>query len=268
MTTDEIMALAEKARFTLWPDSEEWAALRAAVERVIAENLQRGNVIGRISAHLLGRQNNVSDEDVVIAAAEVGRELQGARERAERAEQELRLLKGGGDGSELDEPLQPSDRAARPGADLSVHGAFMDGGGGQRQPRGAVQPDDKHPIAVLGGELRRRSRDTNTDAHARLGDDLRDRKPAATTHANNSIPIDAALRAAVEQLADAVIWVPVLRERAERAEQDAARYRWLTEDLSGSESYRRNALLERMAVMSKSAADAAIDAAMKEGKDG
>lgn len=82
-------------------------AIRAAVERVIAENLQRGNVIGRISAHLLGNKNNVSDEDVVIAASEAGRALQGARERAERAEQEAaelrkdaeryRWLRGGSD---------------------------------------------------------------------------------------------------------------------------------------------------------------------------
>lgn len=57
---------------------------RAAVEQIVRENLQRGNVIGRITAHLLGNKNNVTDEDVVIAAAEVGRELQGARERIER----------------------------------------------------------------------------------------------------------------------------------------------------------------------------------------
>ena len=43
---------------------------------------------------------------------------------------------------------------------------------------------------------------------------------------------------------------------------DAARYRWLTADLAGDERKARNALLERIAVMSYSAACGAIDAAM------
>lgn len=92
-TTDAIMALADTVavrcdRYGIEHAIRARAALRAAVERVIAENLQRGNVIGRITAHLLGNKNNVTDEDAVIAAAEVGRELHGAIQRAERAERE------------------------------------------------------------------------------------------------------------------------------------------------------------------------------------
>lgn len=36
-TADEIMLMAEKARFTLWPGSPEWAEVRAAIERVIRD---------------------------------------------------------------------------------------------------------------------------------------------------------------------------------------------------------------------------------------
>ena len=81
---DSIMALADAFRKSGSVEDEN--ALRAAVEQLVRQNLQRGNVIGRITAHLLGNKNNVTDEDVVIAAAEVGRELQGARERIKVAE--------------------------------------------------------------------------------------------------------------------------------------------------------------------------------------
>ena len=45
--------------------------------------------------------------------------------------------------------------------------------------------------------------------------------------------------------------------------RDAARYRWLTDDLAGDEREARNRLLERMAVMSYSASCDAIDEAMR-----
>lgn len=63
--------------------------LANTVNKLDAENLSRGNVIGRIAAHLLGRQNNVTDEDVVVAAARIGGELLGANTRAKRAEDDL-----------------------------------------------------------------------------------------------------------------------------------------------------------------------------------
>lgn len=57
------------------------------------------------------------------------------------------------------------------------------------------------------------------------------------------------------------------RLRAERdaMRADAERYRYLTADLSGSARERRDVLLDRLAVMSYSAASADIDAALAEG---
>lgn len=57
------------------------------------------------------------------------------------------------------------------------------------------------------------------------------------------------------------------RVRAERdaMRADAERYRYLTADLSGSARERRDVLLDRLAVMSCSAASAEIDAALAEG---
>ena len=52
---------------------------------------------------------------------------------------------------------------------------------------------------------------------------------------------------------------PAPTEQADR--EDAARYRWLTEDHAADARVRRNKILERMPVMSHSAASAAIDAA-------
>lgn len=47
----------------------------------------------------------------------------------------------------------------------------------------------------------------------------------------------------------------------EKMREDAERYRWLTEDLTGAQKDARNELLERMSVMSYSAASRDIDAA-------
>ena len=52
------------------------------------------------------------------------------------------------------------------------------------------------------------------------------------------------------------------RRGGEQDTRDAARFRWLTKDLAGDEREARNRLLDRMAVMSYSAACAAIDSAM------
>jgi len=53
-----------------------------------------------------------------------------------------------------------------------------------------------------------------------------------------------------------------LRAQLAAAEQDARRYRWLTDDLIGAARHLRNGLLERLPVMSYSAASDAIDAAI------
>ena len=86
MSSDLIERL--RARATDFRNADNYLNEAAdEIERLRAEILSRGNVIGRIAAHLLGRQNNVSDEDVVAAAANIGSELLGTRQRAERAEQ-------------------------------------------------------------------------------------------------------------------------------------------------------------------------------------
>ena len=56
--------------------------------------------------------------------------------------------------------------------------------------------------------------------------------------------------------------IDALKSRLRDAAKDAERYRWLTDDLAGDEREARNRLLDRMAVMSYSAACAAIDAAL------
>ena len=61
------------------------------------------------------------------------------------------------------------------------------------------------------------------------------------------------------------LWVPLYAGAAPvaQAEPDAARFVYLMSDLAGSNRVVRNALLDRLAVMSYSAGCAAIDAAMK-----
>lgn len=55
-------------------------------DKMRVAELERGNMMGRIAAYLLGDQNNVTDELVVAAAAEVGRRLRATEQRAELAE--------------------------------------------------------------------------------------------------------------------------------------------------------------------------------------
>lgn len=76
----------------------------------LEDELVHGNVMGRIAIALFGDQNNRTDEECVARAAEIGYELSGAKQRAERAEAELtdarallqklrgaaRLYRGGG----------------------------------------------------------------------------------------------------------------------------------------------------------------------------
>lgn len=59
----------------------------------------------------------------------------------------------------------------------------------------------------------------------------------------------------------------VLRAERDALAADAARYRYLTEDLPLPQRAHRNELLMRMAVMSYSAVSADIDAALAEGAD-
>ena len=78
----------------------EIRSLRIELDRCIAQiadltkirledELVHGNIMGRIAVALFGDQNNRTDEDCVARAAEIGYELSGAKQRAERAEAEL-----------------------------------------------------------------------------------------------------------------------------------------------------------------------------------
>ena len=55
----------------------------------LEDELVHGNVMGRIAVALFGDQNNCTDEECVARAAEIGYELSGAKQRAERAEADL-----------------------------------------------------------------------------------------------------------------------------------------------------------------------------------
>ena len=55
----------------------------------LEDKLAHCNIMGRIAIALFGDQNNRTDEDCVARAAEIGYELSGAKQRAERAEAEL-----------------------------------------------------------------------------------------------------------------------------------------------------------------------------------
>lgn len=78
----------------------EIRSLRIELDRCIAQiadltkirledELVHGNIMGRIAVALFGDQNNRTDEECVARAAEIGYELSGAKQRAERAEAEL-----------------------------------------------------------------------------------------------------------------------------------------------------------------------------------
>ena len=78
----------------------EIRSLRIELDRCIAQiadltkirledELVHGNVMGRIAVALFGEQNNRTDEECVALAAEIGYELSGAKQRAERAEADL-----------------------------------------------------------------------------------------------------------------------------------------------------------------------------------
>lgn len=78
----------------------EIRSLRIELDRLIAQiadltklrledGLVHGNIMGRIAVALFGDQNNCTDEECVARAAEIGYELSGAKQRAERAEAEL-----------------------------------------------------------------------------------------------------------------------------------------------------------------------------------
>jgi hypothetical protein len=54
------------------------------IDRLRAEALSHGNVMGRIAIAVFGDLNNRSDEECVAAVAELGYGLAGCRERVER----------------------------------------------------------------------------------------------------------------------------------------------------------------------------------------
>lgn len=64
------------------------AALKAEVERLRMADVERGNAMGRIAIALSPDRNNISDEELVARAAEIGYALTGAQLRAEKAEAE------------------------------------------------------------------------------------------------------------------------------------------------------------------------------------
>ena len=59
----------------------------------LEDELVHGNVMGRIAVALFGDQNNRTDEECVARAAEIGYELSSAKQRAERAEAELVVVR-------------------------------------------------------------------------------------------------------------------------------------------------------------------------------
>ena len=58
------------------------------IERLRAELLVYGNIMGRIAVNLFGKQNNVTDEDCVAETAAIGYRIAGLYQRLEQVQKE------------------------------------------------------------------------------------------------------------------------------------------------------------------------------------